>query len=128
MPILQIKALPQEDPSRIRMAIKKTAIAISKSYGCLPENVWVAWQEIKADFYVEGEIGAQKQPRDTHPPICELICFEGKSSDEIEIILSTAAQTLSSELDIHDNIFITYREAKSGQVIAGNGILKKNNG
>lgn len=125
MPILHIRALPQKDSSKITPALKKTSIAISEVYGCSPQNVWATWEEIKPGFYVEGENDESIQPKETHPPICELICFEGKDSQEIEEVLSIAAKTLSSELGIPDNIFITYREAKSGEVVAGKGIVRK---
>ena len=127
MPILHIKALGQSDPLRITPALKATSVAISDVYGCSPEHVWVTWQEIQPGLYVEGEKSVDIQPENTHPPICELICFEGKSSDEIEKVLSITASTLSRELGIENNIFITYREVKSGQVIAGNGIVTKKN-
>ena len=126
MPILHIKALPQKDPDKISNALKKTNIAISEAYGCDPKHVWSTWEEIKPNRYVEGDQEKDQQPQDTHPPICELICFEGKSQEVIENVLTTAANTLSTELNIPNNIFMTYREAKSGQVIAGNGIVRKN--
>jgi phenylpyruvate tautomerase PptA (4-oxalocrotonate tautomerase family) len=44
MPILHIKALPQDNPESITSALKKTALAISEIYGCDPENVWCTWQ------------------------------------------------------------------------------------
>lgn len=125
MPILQIKALPQKDQTKVTPALKKTAKAISEAYNCSPEQVWVTWTELSSGHYVEGTTDSDQQPDSTHPPICELLCFEGKSSEEIEDILSKAAKTLSKELGIPNNIFMTYREAKSGQVIAGNGIVRK---
>jgi phenylpyruvate tautomerase PptA (4-oxalocrotonate tautomerase family) len=126
MPILEISALPQSDPNKIKPALKKTALAISEVYGCKPEQVWATWSEIKPGMYVEGETEALQQPDNTHPPIARLTCFEGKSADDIEKILKVAASTLSEALGIKDNIFISYQEAKSGQVITGNGIVRKN--
>lgn len=125
MPILSVKALPQKDSSIINNALKKTSIAISEVYGCDPSHVWATWQEFDAGHYVEGDVSSDVQPGNTHPPICELLCFEGKSQNEIEKVLEVAASTLSAELQIPNNIFITYREAKSGQVVAGNGVVRK---
>lgn len=124
VPILSIKALPQKDSSLINNALKKTALAISEAYGCQPSQVWATWQELDYNYYVEGDASVNSQPNTTHPPICELLCFEGKSSEEIEKVLEAAAITLSRELNIPNNIFMTYREAKSGQVIAGNGVVR----
>ena len=126
MPILHIRALPQPEPSKIEPALKKTCLVIAEAYGCHPEQVWATWEEIKPGFYTEGETSKEIQPRNTHPPLGQLLCFEGKDSDTIETILSKAATTLSSALGIKNNIFLTYQEIKSGQVIAGNGVLRKN--
>lgn len=126
MPILSVKALPQVDHSRIKRALKETCLAISKVYGCAPNQVWATWQVIEPGLYVEGnnEGLALEQPLETHPPICELLCFEGKSQQQIEETLQVASSTLSELLGVGNNIFMTYREAKSGQVIAGNGIIR----
>lgn len=125
MPVLNIRALPQKENVDIKSALKKTTIAIAEAYGCDPKHVWVTWQELSSGFYVEGNNSEDSQPENTHPPIGELICFEGKSSEDIEKVLQAAATTLSKELGIPNNIFITYREAKSGQVVAGNGVVRK---
>jgi hypothetical protein len=125
MPILHIRALPQKDPSRVQPALKKTCVAIAEAYGCKSEQVWATWEEIKSGLYVEGENPADTQPSDSHPPVAQLTCFEGKSAVEIENILTAAASTLSESLGIPNNIFMTYHEAKSRQVVAGNGIVRK---
>ena len=125
MPILEIKALPQNDKEKIPTALKQTAVAIAEAYGCKPEQVWATWQELETGLYVEGSNGASTQPETTHPPIATLTCFEGKSDEQIESVLKTAASTLSEALGIPSNIFITYVEAKSGRVIAGNGVVRK---
>ncbi|MCB0356818.1 MAG: hypothetical protein KDD40_07410 [Bdellovibrionales bacterium] len=125
MQILEVKALPQKDPTRIKSALKKTAVAISEVYGCKPEQVWATWEEIRPGWYVEGENEVNVQPKDTHPPIAQLTCFEGRNGEQIEELLKVAAKVLSESLGIPENIFMTYHEAKSGQVIAGNGIIRK---
>lgn len=125
MPILQIKALPQKDESKITPALKKTCKAIAECYQCEPKHVWATWEELKSEFYVEGEKSAAIQPDDTHPPMASLTCFEGKSPEQIEKLLKITSNTLSKELGLGDNIFITYHEAKSGQVISGNQIVRK---
>ena len=125
MPILQVQALPQSSPDKIQPALKATCAAIAKVYGCKIEQVWATWNEIKPDLYIEGLSAAKTQPESSHPPIAQLICFEGKSSEEIENLLSVAASTLSENLGISKNIFITYHEAMSGRVIAGNEIVRR---
>ena len=125
LPVFHVKALPQKDDSKIQSALKKTCVAISEIYGCRAEQVWATWEEVKSGFYCEGNRVLDKQPNETHPPICQLICFEGKTPEQIERILSIAAITLSESMGIPNNIFITYQEVKSGQVISGNRVLKR---
>lgn len=124
MPILEVRALPQAEPKRIQYALKQTVVAIAEVYGCDPKHVWATWQEIEPGFYVEGESAAEKQPRSTHPPIAKLTCFGERSEDEIERLLLVASKTLSQNLGIEDNIFMTYHSAQPGQVVAGNGIVR----
>src|SRR3712207_2001193 len=125
MPILSIKALPQRDHERVQAALKRTCTAIAESYGCKPEQVWATWETLEPGCYLEGDRPAYSQPETTHPPIARLTCFEGKSPEVIERVLKAAAQTLSQELGIPKNIFITYDEVLSGRVIAGDGIVRR---
>lgn len=125
MPILEIKGLPQKDPKKIKIALKKVTMAIAETYGCKPNQVWATWEELTPGYYFEGSTCAEIQPDHTHPPIAKLTCFEGKSPLEIEKTLKVAANTLSVELGIPNNIFMTFQEALSGRVISGNGIVRK---
>ena len=125
MPILHVKALPQKDPTKINHALKKTCLAIAECYKCDPHQVWATWEEIQPGWYVEGDKDFNVQPKETHPPIAQLTCFEGSTDEQIEEILKVASSTLSESLGLGDNIFMTYHEAKSGQVVAGNGIVRK---
>ena len=125
MPVLHVKALPQEDSARIQPALKATSVAVASVYGCRPRQVWATWETIAPGHYVEGETAADVQPKDSHPPIATLTCFEGRGPDEIEALLTTAAHTLGEALGMPGNIFMEYREARTGQVIAGDGVLRK---
>ena len=124
MPILHVQALPQTDPKKIQTALSQTCLAIADAYGCSPKYVWATWEEIKSGHYVEGGTASEGQPLNTHPPVARLTCFEGKSPEEIENILLTAARTLGKQLGIANNIFMSYNEIKSGRVISGDGIVK----
>ena len=124
MPVLRIRALPQKDSTKITPALKKVAKVISDVYGCPERNVWATWEEIKPGFYVEGQNEAFEQKMETHAPICELTCFEGKSPKELEELLEKAASSLGESLGIGSNVFITLNQVKSGQVIAGNGVIR----
>ena len=125
MPVLQIKALPQKDPSRVQAAMKATCRAIAEVYPCTTQQVWATWETIEPGHYVEGDTAADEQPMGSHPPIARLVCFEGKSPQEIEQILTVAAKALAGSLGIPGNIFMDYYECMSGRVIAGDGIVRK---
>ncbi len=125
MPVLDVRGLPQKNPEKVKAALKATCIAIAEAYGCKSEQVWATWQDVSPGFYVEGPNSATTQPESSHPPIAQLTCFEGKSPEVIEQVLLAAGQTLSRELGIPGNIFITYEEARSGRVISGNGIIRR---
>ncbi|MDH5453326.1 MAG: hypothetical protein OEY05_11455 [Paracoccaceae bacterium] len=125
MPVLEIRALPQPDETRIGPALTAACRAIADAYGCLPNQVWATWDQIPPGGYVEGDIAVDIQPSDSHPPICRLICFEGRDGTTIERTLLAAAEALSGALGIRGNIFIEYAETKSGRVVAGDGILRR---
>lgn len=125
MPILKIQTLPLEDKKLRVIASEKMAKALAKEYGCDERQVWVLWQEIAPGSYFEGGSPGFELSKDTHPPICELTCFEGKSESEIKTLLEVTAKNLTEALNIPGNIFLTYREEKSGKVIAGNGVIRR---
>ena len=125
VPVLQIRGLPQKDPRRIQEALKDVCLAIAEAYGCEASNVWATWDDIEGGFYCEGDVSADIQPLDTHPPIAQLVCFEGKSAADIERTLLAASRALGKSLEIPGNVFITYHEMKSGHVVAGNDVVRK---
>jgi hypothetical protein len=125
MPILHVRALPQKDPTRIQPALIAACRAIAEAGGYEPHHVWGTWEELPPGRYVEGVNPASQQPTETHPPIVSLMAFEGCEPAEIEAMLTAAARALSETLGIPGNIFIHYSEAKSGQVIAGDGIVRR---
>ncbi len=125
MPILQIKALPQKSPEALQKAIRRTNQAIAEAYGCEQRHVRTIWEEIKPGCYLEGDEAREQQPADTHPPVGQLLCFEGKDQVTIEKTLLAASQAISSELGLPGNVFISYAEAKSGRAVAGDALLRK---
>lgn len=125
MPVLSVRGLPQKDEKLIQQALVNACRAIAKVYDCDESQVWATWTDVKPGLYVEGSETAESQPENAHPPIGDLLCFEGSTPEEIEAVLLAASKALSDTLGLGDNIFIHYREAKSGQVVAGNGIIRK---
>src|SRR4051812_15675093 len=104
MPLLRVHGLLQKDPTRVQTALKSACHAIAEAYGCPPSNVWATWDNIQPGLYVEGDQAAESQPEDSHPPI---------------------ARALSGGLGIPNNVFMTYVEMKAGQVISGDGKIRR---
>lgn len=125
MPILHLRALPPKGSVDVPRALEQINLAIAEVYRCGPEHVWSTLEWLEPGHYAEGGKAADLQPEATHPPIGELICFEGKSADDIEAVLLAAAKAVGDALGVGDNVFLTYREAKSGEVVAGNGIVRR---
>ncbi|MEZ5731341.1 MAG: hypothetical protein R3D97_03335 [Paracoccaceae bacterium] len=125
MPVLEVRALPQPDETRIGPALTAACTAIAAAYGCASRQVWATWDQIAPGRYVEGDVAADMQPALSHPPICRLICFEGKDAATIERTLIAATEALSDALGIPGNIFIEYVEVASGRIVAGAGILRR---
>jgi hypothetical protein len=66
------------------------------------------------------------QPRDTHPPLVQVIAFEGRDQELIGRVLTTVAETLVRELGLGEgNVFATYEEAQSGRIYSGGRILTR---
>ncbi len=124
MPILEISALRPTTPVNVPAALSKINLAIAKAYGCDPRHCWATVTWLEPGHYAEGDLPANTQPADTHPPIARLTCFEGKSAAEIEAVLLAASHALSEAFALCDNVFITYVEAKSGAVVAENEVVR----
>ena len=124
MPIIDIRALAQTEPELIELALKNVCTAVAQAYGCEPRQVWATWISVAPGQYYEGDVGADVQPSRSHPPIVRLLCFEGKDDDVIENTLKAASEAICRSLRLTSNVFIEYAEAKSGRVIAGNGVIR----
>ncbi len=125
MPILEISALRPTHDVDVPAALTKINLAIAEAYGCDPRHCWATVTWLEPGHYAEGDVAADTQPEATHPPIARLTCFEGKSAEQIELVLLAASRAMSDALGLGDNVFITYFEAKSRQVVAGNGVVRK---
>ena len=105
MPILRIEALPQKPGVDLKKAMHRTCVELAKIYECKPEQVWAIWCPIQSGHFFEGENSEDIQPDQTHSPVVNLICFEGKSPEIIEKMLEVGSKVLSEELQIPGNIF-----------------------
>jgi hypothetical protein len=98
---------------------------MARAWGCDLRHCWATWVEIAPGHYADGAALADTQPDGTHPPIADLICFEGGDAERIARTLEETGRALSEGLGIPGNIFIRYVEARSGEVIDGAGIVRR---
>jgi phenylpyruvate tautomerase PptA (4-oxalocrotonate tautomerase family) len=126
MPIIEIKALPQKTGVDVTAALKTICVRLADKMGIEPNQVWAAWTTIEPGSYLEGEDTARVQPYGTHPPLVNMMAFEGKSDREIEEAMMTIAEELAKHLQIDkENVFIKYDETRSGRVYTGGSTIIK---
>ena len=124
MPIILVKGLPQKSGVDVRVALKETCTRLAEMMDIPKRQVWGTWEDIEPGSYVEGDVAADTQPENSHPPIVNVIAFEGRSPDLIRRALNCVAESLGEKLGVGENIFIRYTEAKSGRVWDGGRIVE----
>lgn len=123
MPILEIKALPQKPDIDVTACLKAICCAVADAVSIPRNHIWGTWESIKPGHYVEGDKSADVQMRSTHPPLVNVIAFEGRSQEDIETMIFATAKAVAQALAIApENVFLTYTEVKSGKVFTGGKI------
>ena len=125
MPIFEIKALPQKKDIDPQVVMKKLCQEIAALMKLSENQVWAIWEPILPGHYVEGGNSAELQPESTHPPIVNLISFEGRPEQLMERVIVKTAEVLSRELKLENgNVYVQFSETRSGRTFVG-GELKK---
>ncbi len=120
MPVIEISALPPSEAIHIPSLIGKLACTVAGVLGIPETSVWCTWHDLRPGYFTEGSNTATRQPQATHPPIVHLTMFEGRSPELIERVITTIAAEVQAGLSLPTaNVFITYHEARSGQLFAG---------
>ena len=126
MPVIHVRALPQPAIVDIQRVLKDIACAVAIATSMPAHRVFATWETIQNGWFVEGETAAATQQKATHPPIVSLTAFEGRSSETIRKMITAIADTLAKHLPIEaGNAFISYIEAKSGQIFTGGAIKER---
>jgi phenylpyruvate tautomerase PptA (4-oxalocrotonate tautomerase family) len=124
MPVVRISALPQPGGLEPERALAAVTHALADLLGEEPTGTWATWDEIPPGRYVEGGDAPALQPAATHPPLVEVIAFEGRPPDLVERVLTTVAEVLESELRLErGNVFVRYVEAASGRLYTGGAVV-----
>lgn len=120
MPIVEIRALPQDPSVKIDAVLARVCTDLAKAVGCPERQVWATWETLPAGTYVEATDPRSTQPRDTHPPMARVLALEGRDAPCIASMLESVSRSLAAMLPIdEDNVFVRYEELRRGRVAWG---------
>jgi hypothetical protein len=89
------------------------------------EDVSATWEVLPAGRYAQGGQTLDRQPEASHPILVDLLAPGSNSDEAVERMLVTVAASISARTGVpQTNIFITYREARSGRVYDGGSIVR----
>lgn len=118
MPVVRIRALsqPHVEPGAAAVAVATTLAA---ELGEEPRGTWVTWETV--DAYAEGGVAPAVQPRDTHPPVAEILAG-ARPPDVVERMLRAVGDTLVRELGLEPgNVFVTFTEVDPARLYDASG-------
>ena len=120
MPKLNIKTSFTFDTQTIERVMEELSGAVSKSYGCSPEHVWVSWEhEIGKRWLFEGDHYLENQLAYID---FELSCFKASAKCSIQELMQLVNARIAIALpDAH--VFGRYCELKPGEAILNEKIL-----
>lgn len=125
MPVISIRALPQQPGVDRTAAMSNATQAVAAVLGIDPRRVWATWTEVVPALFVEGGVVAERQPQTSHPPLVDIVAFEGRPPELVERIVRAVVDALAEGLSLPtSNFFVTYTEAKSGRLWTG-GALRR---
>jgi phenylpyruvate tautomerase PptA (4-oxalocrotonate tautomerase family) len=123
--VIRISALPQRSGHPPERALASVTHALAELLGEEPSGTWATWHEIPGGRYAEGGDAPAFQPAATHPPLVELIAFEGRSPELVERMLEIVADVLARELALEPgNVYVRYVDAAVGRLYTGGSIMR----
>ena len=118
MPVIRIRALPQQDVDTRRVVVA-VASAVATELDEEPRGTWVTWETV--DAYAEGGVVPDEQPHDTHPPVAEVMAG-ARPSDVVDRMLRAVGDTLAAELGLEPgNVFVTFTEVDPARLYDASG-------
>lgn len=118
VPVIRIRALPQHHVDARQVAIA-VANAVATALGEEPRGTWVTWETV--DAYAEGGVVADEQPRDTHPPVAEVLAG-ARPAEVVDRMLRAVGDTLVAELGLEPgNVFVTFTEVDPARLYDASG-------
>jgi phenylpyruvate tautomerase PptA (4-oxalocrotonate tautomerase family) len=124
VPVVRISALPQRGGHLPERALTAVTHALAELLGEEPSGSWATWHEIPPGRYAEGGDAPAFQPAATHPPLVELVAFEGRAPELVQRMLETVAEVLARELELEaGNVFVRYVEVSGGRLFTGGSVV-----
>ena len=120
MPIVEIRALPQPASVDVAAVLGRICRDLAAALGCPARHVWATWETLAPGTFVEANVTAGEQPRDSHAPMVRILAMEGRPPETIRRMLEAVCASLASALEIDpDNVFARYEELRKGHVAWG---------
>jgi hypothetical protein len=124
MPIIQIKSLAIDNDPDIPGICRSIARDFAVALEIPPHHISVTWETLAPGHHVNADISRDRQPRDTHPILVDLLVPDFHKTDAIEKMLTSIAGAIAEHADIPGhNVFINCRYARSGMVLENGEIL-----
>jgi len=118
VPVVRVRALPQHHADTRQVAIA-VASALAAEVEGDPRGTWVTWETV--DAYAEGGVVPNEQPRDTHPPLAEILAGS-RPPDVVDRMLRAVGDTLVAELGLEPgNVFVTFTEVDPARLYDASG-------
>jgi len=125
MPFIHIKSLPFKEPVDISGAIRNIAINFSAATNVELMHIHTTWEFYNPGHYAKGSETHEFQNRSSCPIIVDLLTPDFNSTEIIETMLESIANSISESLDFPiNNIFINHRQAKSEMVFDDGEVVK----
>jgi phenylpyruvate tautomerase PptA (4-oxalocrotonate tautomerase family) len=125
MPVIQVKSLPLPPTIQISDVVEGLTKDFADHTGIGREHVSVTWESISPGHYAVGGKVAMHQPEDSHPILVDLLVPDFNSSEKVEQMLHTIAQSISRLTKIpNENVFINCRYATSAMVFDAGEVVR----
>jgi phenylpyruvate tautomerase PptA (4-oxalocrotonate tautomerase family) len=117
MPFIHVRSLPLDEAAEIREILVELCRDFSEETGIDREQVHATWEFLQPGHYARGDRAPHVQPRSGHPLLVELLAPDFNDAKMIERMFHGIALSLSRRVGFPlENIFISYRAARSGEV------------
>ena len=108
MPIINIKSFPPSDSTAITRMITDVQSVGAKALKCAPSNVWVMFQPLLPDHYVQSE---------KYPPVVVIRAQAGRTPTEKSQFVAAVANAVSQGLSVAaEDVWIHYQEMRPEDV------------